>query len=348
MKEQLQRLQTLAPLSHGEACDLIRAILAPGQCVEQLAAALALLNVRVLRAEELLAFRSVLLDSANKPTIDLGSVIDLCGTGGDGRDSFNISTAAAFVVAACGAKVAKHGNYGASSKVGSSNILESLGVKFQADFAEIGSQLEQAGITFLHAPLFHPALKTIAPVRRALGVRTIFNLLGPLVNPVQPTVQLVGVYSPQVARVYQLVLAAAGREAAAGRPQRFAVLHSLDGYDEISLTAPTQILTDVGEFELTPADFGCARVSAVSLKGAQTLADSAKLFRSVLAGGGNPELSEVVAANAGLALWLWRAESQDQRAALGTDGLLKSCVAEARAVLRSGAAAELLERVTKL
>jgi anthranilate phosphoribosyltransferase len=218
----------------------------------------------------------------------------MVGTGGDGKDTFNISTLACFVVAGAGQKIAKHGNYGASSVSGSSNVMEQLGYRFSSDNAKLKTELEEAGICFLHAPLFHPALKRVSPIRKNLGVRTFFNLLGPLVNPAKPESQLIGVYSTEIGRTYAYLLQQ--------NAQRFTVIHSIDGYDEISLTDDTRILSNNGEQILSPEKLGKQRVHPDALYGGDTVEKAADLFIKIIRGEGTQAQSSVVAANAAMGL----------------------------------------------
>eukprot|EP01035_Chromulina_nebulosa_P000209 gene209-304_t len=188
--------------------------------------------MRSITIEELEGFRDALLDLCVK--VDLGNhqLLDIVGTGGDGKNTFNVSTLACFIVAGAGQKVAKHGNYGATSVSGASNVMEQLGYKFKNNSEALKREVEEANICFLHAPLFHPALKAVGAIRKNLGVRTFFNMLGPMVNPASPAYQLVGVYNLEMARIYNYLLQQTGKA--------FTIIHSLDGYDEISLTNDTK------------------------------------------------------------------------------------------------------------
>ncbi|TAD90374.1 MAG: anthranilate phosphoribosyltransferase, partial [Bacteroidetes bacterium] len=240
--------------------------------------------------------------------IDLSaySTMDIVGTGGDGKNTFNISTLACFVVAGAGQKVAKHGNYGASSISGSSNVMEQLGYKFKAQPSALAREVETANICFLHAPLFHPALKTVAPLRKNLGMRTFFNMLGPMVNPSQPNFQLVGVYSLEMARIYTYLLQQSGKA--------FAIIHSLDGYDEISLTNDTKVITQTGETIYTPEQLGKRTVLAADIFGGHTVEEAAKTFITILKGEGTWSQNAVVLANAAMALHCTGAYSSYQHA----------------------------------
>jgi anthranilate phosphoribosyltransferase len=226
--------------------------------------------------------------------LDGHDTIDIVGTGGDGKNTFNISTLACFIVAGTGQKVAKHGNYGASSISGASNVMEQLGYKFKNEAGRLRQEVETANICFLHAPLFHPALKIVGPIRKNRGIRTFFNMLGPMVNPAFPKFQLVGVYNLEMARVYNYLL-----QQGEGR---FTIIHSLDGYDEISLTGDTKVITNQGEKILTPEELGKRMVNATDIYGGNTVEEAAKLFTKILKVEGSWAQNAVVLANAAMAL----------------------------------------------
>lgn len=250
--------------------------------------------MRSITIDELLGFRDALLSLAVKVNLGTDDAIDIVGTGGDGKDTFNISTLACFIVAGAGQKVIKHGNYGASSVSGSSNVMEQLGYVFKNEESILTKEVREANICFLHAPLFHPALKTVGPLRRNIGVRTFFNMLGPIVNPAQPKFQLIGVYNLEMARIYNYVLQLLDKE--------FTILHSLDGYDEISLTTDTKILSNTGESIKTPYQLGKKRVFAEELKGGNTVGEAAAIFKNIIEGKGTWSQNAVVLANAAMAL----------------------------------------------
>ena len=250
--------------------------------------------MRSITIDELMGFRDALLSLAVKVNVGVDNAIDIVGTGGDGKDTFNISTLACFIVAGAGQPVVKHGNYGASSISGASNVMEQLGYKFKNEEAALAKEVKEAGICFLHAPLFHPALKTVGPLRRNMGVRTFFNMLGPIVNPAQPKFQLIGVYNLEMARIYNYVLQLLNKE--------FTIIHSLDGYDEISLTTDTKILSNTGESIRTPYQLGKKRVFAAELEGGSTVAEAAAIFKNIIEGKGTWSQNAVVLANAAMAL----------------------------------------------
>ncbi|MEM9831753.1 MAG: anthranilate phosphoribosyltransferase [Bacteroidota bacterium] len=260
----------------------------------QMAAFLTVFLMRSITVEELEGFQEAMLELCVPLNIAEYDAIDLCGTGGDGKNTFNISTTASFVVAGAGQNVAKHGNNGVSSVCGSSNLLAHFGYKFTNDTNILKQSLDQAGICFLHAPLFHPAMKNVAPVRRELGMKTFFNMLGPMVNPSFPKKQLVGVFNLELARLYAYLFQKSDKQ--------FVILHSLDGYDEISLTGPFRMITNEGEYLLRPEDLGFQTHRSEDLYGGATVEDSAQIFLNILNGKGTLAQREAVIANAGMAI----------------------------------------------
>lgn len=250
--------------------------------------------MRSITIEELQGFQDALLELCVPVDLNGHATIDIVGTGGDGKNTFNISTLACFVVAGTGQKVSKHGNYGASSISGASNVMEQLGYKFKNDAAQLKKEVEEANICFLHAPLFHPALKTVGPIRKNLGVRTFFNMLGPMVNPASPAFQLVGVYSLEMARIYNYLLQQTDKA--------FTIIHGLDGYDEISLTNDTKVITNTGERVMTPEQLGKRMVMAADITGGNSVEEAAKIFVKILNREGSWSQNAVVLANAAMAL----------------------------------------------
>ncbi len=250
--------------------------------------------MRSITIEELEGFRDALLELCVRVNLNDGDVIDIVGTGGDGKNTFNISTLSCFIVAGTGNKVAKHGNYGATSVSGSSNVMEQLGYTFKNDTDALQKELDEANICFLHAPMFHPALKAVGPIRKNLGVRTFFNMLGPMVNPAFPKHQLVGVYNLEMARIYNYLLQPTGNN--------FTIIHSLDGYDEISLTGDTKIITKAGEKIYTAEQLGKRSVAASDIYGGNTAEDAAKIFLKIIKGEGTWAQNAVVLSNSAMAL----------------------------------------------
>lgn len=260
----------------------------------QIAAFLTVYMMRSITIEELEGFRDALLELCLAVDLSSYNAIDLCGTGGDGKDTFNISTIASFITAGAGIKVAKHGNYGVSSVSGSSNVMEHLGIKFSADPGFLEKCIDEAGICVLHAPLFHPAMKNVAPIRKSLAVKTFFNMLGPMVNPAFPPHQLVGVFSLELARMYGYLYQ--------NTEKNFTIVHSLDGYDEISLTCPAKTISNSSEGMLEATDFGVEKLKPNEIEGGGTIISSAEIFLDILNGKGTKAQQNVVCANAGLAI----------------------------------------------
>jgi len=250
--------------------------------------------MRSITVDELQGFRDAMLELCVPAKFDQ-PVMDVCGTGGDGKNTFNMSTLSSFVVAAAGQPVAKHGNYGVSSACGSSNLLEYFGYKFTNDLDELKRSLDRANICFMHAPLFHPAMKNVAPIRKELGVKTFFNMLGPMVNPAFPTRQLVGVFNLELARQYGYLYQNTEKD--------FVILHSIDGYDEVSLTGPFKFFFNGGEKMLEPADLGLPRLTHDDIRGGSTVEESAKVFMNILEGKGTSAQVSAVIANAAMALY---------------------------------------------
>ena len=250
--------------------------------------------MRSITIEELQGFREALLELCVPVDLNGYDAIDIVGTGGDGKNTFNISTLSCFIVAGTGQKVAKHGNYGASSISGASNVMEQVGYKFKNDKDRLKKEVDEANICFLHAPMFHPALKTVGPIRKNLGMRTFFNMLGPMVNPATPKFQLVGVFSLEMARIYNYLLQQT--------ESAFTIIHGLDGYDEISLTNDTKVITNEGEKIMTPEQLGKRMVEATDIQGGNSVEEAAKIFMKILNGQGTWAQNAVVLANAAMAL----------------------------------------------
>ncbi len=294
MKHIINRLINHEVLSKDEAKDVLVNISNGSYNTSQIASFLTVYMMRSITIEELEGFRDALLELCIAVDLSEYNPIDLCGTGGDGKDTFNISTLSSFVVAGAGVKVTKHGNYGVSSKCGSSNVMEHLGIKFSNDKDFLRKSIDTTGICVLHAPLFHPAMKNVAPIRRELAVKTFFNMLGPMVNPAFPTNQMVGVFNLELARMYGYLYQNTNKN--------FTILHALDGYDEISLTGNTKTISNHAETILTPADFGVPILQQTEIKGGNSIETSADIFMSILNGKGTEAQNNVVCANAGMAI----------------------------------------------
>lgn len=294
MKTILNRLINHEMLSKEEAKNVLVNISNGSYNPSQIASFLTVYMMRSISIDELSGFREALLELCIRVDLAAYNTIDLCGTGGDGKDTFNISTLASFVSAGAGIKVAKHGNYGVSSISGSSNVMEKMGVKFSNDNDFLEKCIDQAGICVLHAPLFHPAMKNVGPIRKELGARTFFNMLGPMINPSFPQNQLVGVYNLELARMYAYLYQ--------NTDINFTILHALDGYDEISLTGPTKTITGQMEAVLKPEDFGVKQLLQSEIEGGKTIEESATMFLNIISGKGTDAQNNVVCANAAMAI----------------------------------------------
>jgi len=294
MKNVLNRLINHEQLDREEARNILVSISEGAYNTSQISAFLTVYMMRSIGLEELEGFRDALLELCIAPELGDYHTIDLCGTGGDGKNTFNISTLASFVTAGAGVLVTKHGNYGVSSISGSSNVLEQLGVTFSNESGFLKRCLDETRICILHAPLFHPAMKNVAPIRRELGVKTFFNMLGPMVNPAFPKNQLVGVFSLELARLYGYLYQQSEKN--------YAIVHAMDGYDEISLTGPTKVISGNTEQVLQPSHFGVEPIEASQIYGGNSVEDSAAIFMEILNGRGSKAQNDVVCANAAMAI----------------------------------------------
>ena len=329
MKEILYQLFEHRYLGREEARTILTGIAHGAYNDAQIASLITVFLMRSISVEELIGFREALLEM--RTPVDLGNCqpIDIVGTGGDGKNTFNISTAACFVVAGAGYPVVKHGNYGATSVSGASNVMEQHGVRFTTDSARLRRSIETCGIAYLHAPLFNQALKAVAPIRRALGVRTFFNMLGPLVNPVMPRYQLLGVYNLPLLRLYCYTYQESGTD--------YAVVHSLDGYDEISLTDAFKVAMPGCEKLYTPEELGFARCREEELSGGETPEEAARIFDRVLDGTATRAQSDCVVANAAFAIRVMCPHKS-----------LETCIDEARTSLDSGRAKSVFRKFVEL
>ena len=294
MKQLLNRLINHESISSVEAKQVLVNISEGRYNQSQIASFLTVYMMRSITIEELRGFRDALLELCIAIDLKDFNAIDLCGTGGDGKDTFNISTLSSFVTAGAGVNVSKHGNYGVSSACGSSNVMEYLGIKFSSDEDFLKRCIDQTGICVLHAPLFHPAMKNVAPIRRELGVKTFFNMLGPMVNPSFPKNQMVGVFNLELQRLYGYLYQQTDKN--------YSIVHALDGYDEISLTGKTKVISNHSETMFTPEDLGVKQITQASIYGGDSVEDAAKIFISVISGNGTEAQNNVVCANAGLAI----------------------------------------------
>ena len=290
MKEILYQLFDYQYLTRNQAREVLFAIVKGDVPETQIASLITSFLMRSISVDEILGFRDALLEMRVEADLSDYDPLDIVGTGGDGKNTFNISTTACFVVAGAGYPVVKHGNYGATSISGASNVIESLGVRFTTDRDQLRRSLDSCRLAYLHAPLFSPALKAVAPVRKSLGVRNFFNVLGPLVNPVQPRHQMLGVYNLAMSRLYSYIYQAENK--------RFCIVHSLDGYDEISLTDSFKVVSNRGEQLFSPADLGFETIPQESLSGGETPEEASQIFRQVLAAEGTEAQMNAVLANA--------------------------------------------------
>ncbi|MEM1121604.1 MAG: anthranilate phosphoribosyltransferase [Bacteroidota bacterium] len=326
IKSTLDQLFNGEQLTKAEAKTVLTAVGHGSVDPYQTTALLTAFQMRPITGEELAGFRSAMIELALHIDISDLDAIDVCGTGGDGKDTFNISTTSAFVVAGAGYKVAKHGNVGVSSSCGSSNVLEHLGYEMTNDYDKLRANLDKANFCYMHAPLFHPAMRHVGPIRRGLQVKTFFNMLGPLLNPARPNRQMTGVFAPHLLPLYKAVFEDMGIE--------YGVVHSTDVYDEISLTSPIEVRTKNFDGVLQPKDLGLKTLHASELHGGATIAESATILTNILRGKGTPAQEMAVCANAGFAIQRFQPETD-----------LRDCVAEAKAAIASGKAFEMLRKL---
>lgn len=329
MKEVLNYLFEHKTLNRTDAKNILMGIGKGDYNSSSVAAFMSVYLMRSIAVDELAGFRDALLELCLPVEFSKTTTIDIVGTGGDGKNTFNISTLSCLIVAACGVNVTKHGNYGVSSVSGSSNVLEKCGIQFTNDSVVLNRQLDEAGVCFMHAPLFHPAMKNVAPIRKELSVRTFFNLLGPLVNPSNPSHMLLGTYNLEILRLYNYLL----QETALN----YTIVHSFDGYDEVSLTSDFKMVTNSGEFTFTPQALGLKKVFKEDINGGNSPDDAAKIFLDILKGKGTEAQNNAVAANAGIAIHSVKNEMD-----------LCDCVAVAKEKIVSGKGIEILNKLIKL
>ena len=330
MKAILGKLFDHKKLSKAEAKDILINISAGKYNEAQISAFITVYLMRPIAVEELQGFREALLELCVRVDLEGVETIDVCGTGGDGKNTFNISTLSSFVLAGAGYKVSKHGNVGVSSNSGSSDVLQHLGYQFSNDVDKLKRQLDKANICYFHAPLFHPALKTVGPIRKQLSVKTFFNMLGPLVNPAQPKYQLTGVFSLELARLYQYIFQQIPNK-------QFAIVHALDGYDEVSLTGDFKLKMNSKEATISPQSIGKQLITQESLFGGDTVEEAGVIFMAILRGEGTHAQNDAVAVNAGVAIHCIKPTVS-----------LVDCIAEAEEALVSGKALKALEKLISL
>lgn len=294
MRDILEQLYQHKTLTKEEAKSILINVAAGKYNDYQVTSFLTAFIMRNITLEELRGFRDALRELALPINLSDYNPMDLCGTGGDGKNTFNISTLTSFIAAGAGIPIAKHGNYGVSSISGSSNVLEHLGITFKSSEDKLREQLEKAGICFLHAPLFHPAMKHVAPIRKQLGVKTFFNMLGPLVNPVKPKRQMTGVFSLELARLYQYLFQE--------EDMKYTIVHGTDGFDEISLTGDCKIITNKKEEIISAETFGQNKINLEDISGGNTVEEAATIFMKILIGEGSNSQNNVVLTNAAYAI----------------------------------------------
>ena len=329
MKAILEKLFNHEVLTSDEAKNLLVNVTQGKYNENQVSALLTVYRMRDITVDEIIGFREALMQSQNPLDFNAFNPIDIVGTGGDGKNTFNISTCSCFVVAGAGYKVAKHGNYGATSVSGASNVIELHGVKFTNDPAALIRSIDQCGIVYMHAPLFTPAMKGVAPVRKSLQFKTIFNLLGPLVNPCRPKNQLLGTADLSQLRLYTNVYQKLNIN--------YGVVTSLDVYDEISLTGEFKVASNTLERIYTPEMFDFKRVATNEIFGGQTAEDAKNIFDSVLENRATAAQKNVVVANAGFAIHTINQQKS-----------VEDCMAEARESIESGRALATLKKFVEL
>lgn len=319
--EELRREETkdlLVAITHGELSD------------PEITALLTAIQMRGISVDELVGFRDGILETGVAVPLDCDRYIDVVGTGGDRKNTFNISTTACFVVAGAGYKVAKHGNFSATSVSGASNVIKNHGVIFTDDIDTLNRSMEQCGIVYLHAQLFAKAMKFVGAIRKSLPFPTFFNLLGPIINPSNPQCQLLGVANLDQMRLYQQVYQRIGID--------YGIVNSIDGYDEISLTGNFKVTTGSYERIFAPADLGFATATPAELCGGATEEEAARIFDAVLNGTALPAQKNIVLANAAFAIQVLEKGSKD----------IAECVEIARESLDSGRALNTFRRFVEL
>jgi len=329
MKKILEKLFDHNYLEYEESKKVLKEISSKKYNDSQVASFLTVFKMRNPSVQEIEGFRDALLDLCVK--IDLSSdfeTIDLCGTGGDGKNTFNISTISSFVVAGAGYKVTKHGNYGVSSSCGSSDVLQQLGIKLSNDDGYLKKCLDKGNFCYLHAPLFHPAMKNVAGVRRELEFKTFFNILGPLVNPLQPKNQLCGVYNLEISRLYGYVFE--------NSKKNYSILYSLDGYDEISLTSDFMKISRNDSTINSPDYFGFNKINPDEIKGGESIEDSASIFTKILENEATKSQTDVVLANSAIAIQTITSKTIDE------------CLSIAKQSIDSGSALNCLKKIQLL
>ena len=329
MKETLNYLFNGNTLSREQAKENLLSIGKGNHSEAEIASFLTVFNMRKILATEMAGFRDAMVELCLAVDLSGYNTIDVCGTGGDGKNTFNISTLSAFIIAGTGTKVTKHGNYGLSSPCGSSNIFEYFGYNLSNEYGKLKKELDETNLCYFHAPLFHPAMKYVAPVRKALKVKTFFNMLGPLLNPSKPENQLAGVFDMEVLQLYHSVFEEIGTN--------HVVIHSLDGYDEISLTGPFRYITNRADETISPESLSMELVKPEDLHGGNTVEEAGKIFLNILENKGSSSQKNVVLANAAFALLCYYPDSP-----------ITDCIEMAKESLESGKALQVLTKLIEL
>lgn len=328
MKAILQKLTEHKSLSREEAKAVLTDITKEKYNQAQITAFLTIYMMRSITPEELAGFRDALLDLCVKVDLSYFNTIDLCGTGGDGKNTFNISTLSSLVVAGAGYKVAKHGNYGVSSASGSSSVMEYFGYKFTNDTDKLKQMMDKVGMVYLHAPFFHPAMKAVGPIRRDLGMKTFFNMLGPVLNPAQPQNQITGVFDLETMRLYSYLFQKSGKN--------YSIVYSMDGYDEISLTGNFKLISNSKDVMMSPEQLGLPQLKQEELFGGDSVEEAATIFKNILEGKGTIAQNSVVYANAGMAIHT-----------IAPEKTIDQCIEEAKSSLLGGNAAKVLKALAE-
>ncbi len=329
MKDIINQLAAGQTLSATKAKEVLSNITEEKYNATQVAAFVTAFIMRKITSEELSGFRNALLDRCVHVDFSDFNTIDLCGTGGDGKNTFNISTLSSLVVAGAGYKVAKHGNYSASSASGSSSMMEFFGVKLTNDEELLKQMVDKSGMAYLHAPLFHPALKSVGPIRRELGVKTFFNILGPILNPAMPQNQITGVFDIDTMELYHQVFEKTDTS--------YCIVHALDGYDEISLTGDCKIITNKGAQIVTPQHLGLPPLKQEEIHGGNSIEAAATIFKNILEGKGSEAQNNVVFANSAMAI-----------RTISPDKTIEQCVEEAQRSLMDGKAKSVLNKLIEM
>ena len=330
MKDILNRMLNHEELSREETKNILLGITRSQFPNEQITALLTALQMRGITVDELLGFRDGILESGVPALLNSDRYIDVVGTGGDRKNTFNISTTSCFVIAGAGYKVAKHGNYASTSKSGASNVIEHHGIKFTSDIDKLNRSLNECGIVYLHAQLFARAMKFVGPIRKALQFPTCFNLLGPIVNPSQPKCQLLGVATLDQMRLYNNVYQKIGID--------YGIVNSIDGYDEISLTGDFKVTTNTYERIFKPSDLGLRTAQPEELVAGATEDEAAQIFDNVLQNKALPAQKDIVLANAAFGIQVYEQGKKT----------IEECIDIARQSIESGKAWKTFLKFAKL